>query len=282
MSLEQSNGPDKKPERKKNEVVKGPLNIVKTPMQRIEQTGRRGMIKLGGATLASYLVAEAATPMTSSIVLEKVMPERPADLSPAQRAEIETELKKFEEARAKGLKDWGQKWWENAKKGFDKHGIDVFSSMKEFSEEGLRARVLKYDFLKESYDSAYKMGYGAVFYGVYSAYAIATFYVVESRLSAYFEHKSKYDAARKTQNAVNDTAAALAAEQIKTERLQAALANLEARVKELETSPLVSPEAFAALMEDHKKLDREASPLLLQDLSTRVPESPVDKKDEQA
>lgn len=238
------------------------------------------MIKLGVAAGASYLVAEAATPRTSSKIVEAVMPERPADLTEAQRAEIETELKKFEEARAKGLKDWGQKWWENAKKGFDKHGMNVFSAWGEFSEEALRGRVMKYDFLEESYDSAYKMGYGAVSYGVYAAYAIATFYVVESRLSAYFENKSKRDLSRKTQNAVNTTAAELAVEKAERERLEATVVGLKAEVEELKARPLVSPQQFAALMENYKAADSTITPILLEH-AAKSPESPVDQKDEE-
>lgn len=191
MSLDSPSGSNKPDNDEKRR-----LDLGTSPMSRAARFGRRqflaGSAALGGGAAAGHFTGKYGS--------EAIVGVNNADRE-SERKLIRDQLKEYEDARAKGTKDWAQKWWENFKKGYKEHGLNFPKAWGSFSEEALRARLARLDTLTE----LYKPIYWTFFAGAASVSLI----VIHRTVSGYLGAKAERDRFRDIQDYSNETRAEL-------------------------------------------------------------------------
>ena len=165
------------------------LKIVKPVSERLGDTTRRSFLKYGGAVIGSAALGSIGAETTTNYLLDS------ESNYEAEKAFIEAKLKEYEEAREQGVKEWFQEWKGNFKEGLDKHGVDIFGAMGEFSEEGLRFRLLSLKTLSGLYTVA-----NGVFF---VAYTTLLFAPIKNGIEKLQENKTALAKDKKLEDFVN-------------------------------------------------------------------------------
>jgi hypothetical protein len=231
------------------------LKIVKSAGQRLGAVTRREALSYTGAAVGSalggYVLAEAST--------RKLFGTEAAAYK-AEEAFIKEQLAKYEQARAKGTASWLDEWKRNFHKGIDKHGLDFFGAMKEFSEEGLRTRLFGLELLSG--------GYKMVNAGFFVLYTSMLFTPIKAGLGSYIEKRATRVKDKKVEDFANNLAQRVEAlgqqlraleDKVETgvskDEFLAAIQGFEGIIKDLLVLNEPSPEASSG--ERDKNLPRE-------------------------
>ncbi len=165
---------------------------------------------------------------------------------------IREQLREYEEARKKGLSEWGKKWLEKFNEGRRKHGWDVFSANRELAEEGLRFRLMQLDALSD----LYKPIYSAFFYATIGA----TLLTMRGTLNSILKQRDELHLDKATQDYVNDLA----------ERMDA-IENTHAQEANVPTVPKAQ---FDALVDKVAVMERQIADLQIMLSPAPVQEAP--------
>lgn len=238
--------PGKTEEKGKPETLK----LVKPLQEQVTDMTRRRFLALGSAAVTSSLLGAAGGRVSADKIFGSESSRE------TERSLIEEQLKRYENAREQGVGHWLSEWKENFQKGFDKHGYDFVNAMGEFSEEGLRVRLLTLNSLSGMYSGA-----NSAFFVLYTS---LLFTPIKNGIEKHLKNKAELAKDKKLEEFVN--------------RLATKMEDIEKRLQGLESRNDVSREEFDGVVGEISGVVEEvaSSPLVL---TNPAGETPSPKKE---